>query len=126
MADQKRTLSLLHSVRAKLLLVLAVLSLPLLVVSLVQLNNYRRDLSERATVTARLEVAAAAGSLFSWLESHPAYAKNPSAIAPDEIEELYARLHRDTSSDSETLIAVFDAGGRAIKNSPAAGAGPSP
>ncbi|HYJ46324.1 MAG TPA: PAS domain-containing protein, partial [Pyrinomonadaceae bacterium] len=116
MAGQKRTLPLLHSVRAKLLLVLAVLSLPLLVVSLIQLNNYRRDLNEQASAAAGLEVTAAAGSLFSWLESHPAYARQANAIAADEIEALYSRLHRDTASDSETLIVVFDSQGQAIKN----------
>jgi len=46
MMRRQGKLSLLKSVRAKLLIVLAVLSLPLLVVSLIQLNNYRTDLNE--------------------------------------------------------------------------------
>jgi PAS domain S-box-containing protein len=110
-----RQLLLLRSVRAKLLLVLAVLSLPLLVVSLIQLNNYRTDLDAQAANTARIEATAAAGSLFSWLEDHPSYAARADAIPTTEAEALYARLHRDVASDTDTSIVVFDAEGRALK-----------
>jgi PAS domain S-box-containing protein len=103
-------------VRAKLLLVLAVLSLPLLVVSLIQFNSYRRDLDEQASTTARIETTAAAGSLLAWLEDHPSYVARTDAIPTAEAEALYARLHRDTASDAGTAIAVFDAQGRALKN----------
>jgi PAS domain S-box-containing protein len=120
-----RQLPLLRSVRAKLLLVLAVLSLPLLVVSLIQLNNYRTDLDEQAATTARIETTAAAGSLFSWLEDHPSYAAEAGAITPAEAEALYARLHRDTASDTQTAIVVFDARGRALKTSAAQATSPA-
>jgi uncharacterized protein involved in outer membrane biogenesis len=63
MSGQSSILPLLHSVRAKLLIVLAVLSLPLLVISLIQLNNYRVDLNEQTSATANLKATAAAGSL---------------------------------------------------------------
>jgi PAS domain S-box-containing protein len=96
--------------------VLAVLSLPLLVVSLIQFNNYRRDLDEQAASIARIETTAAAGSLFSWLEDHPAYATRAETIPAAEAQALYARLHRDTASDAETKIAVFDAQGQPLKN----------
>lgn len=111
------TLPLLRSVRAKLLLVLAVLSLPLLVVSLIQFNNYRRDLDGQAATIARIETTAAAGSLFSWLEDHPSYAARAETIPTAEAQALYARLHRDTAaSEAETTIAVFDAQGQPLKN----------
>lgn len=106
----------LHSVRAKLLIVLAVLSLPLLVVSLIQLNNYRLDLNEQAAATARIETTAAAGVLLSWLEDHQSYADKPGEISPAEVSALYSRLRRDTASDADTVIAVFDAHGQPVKN----------
>lgn len=109
------TLPLLRSVRAKLLLVLAVLSLPLLVVSLIQLNNYRRDLDEQASAIARIETSAAAISLFSWLEDHPSYIANAESVPAAQASALYARLQRDTASDPQTAIAVYDAEGRALR-----------
>jgi len=116
MSGQSSILPLLHSVRAKLLIVLAVLSLPLLVISLIQLNNYRVDLNEQASATANLKATAAAGSLFSWLENHPTILKQGEALSSAEIETLYSRLRRDTASENDTPIVVFDAQGRAIKN----------
>jgi PAS domain S-box-containing protein len=110
-----KTLPFLRSVRAKLLLVLAVLSLPLLVVSLIQLNNYRTDLDEQAATTARIETTAAAGSLFSWLETHPSYLARTDALLASESDALYARLYRDTGADSQTAIAIYNAEGRALK-----------
>ena len=115
---------LMHSVRAKLLIVLAALSLPLLIVSLIQLNNYGRDLDEQAAQAARLETTAAAGTLLSWLDSHPSYAKQTSGLSSGEIEALYSQLRRNTASDAETLIAVFDAQGELIGNPSATGAVP--
>ncbi|HKR01317.1 MAG TPA: HAMP domain-containing protein, partial [Pyrinomonadaceae bacterium] len=102
--------------RAKLLLVLAVLSLPLLVVSLIQLNSYRQGLDEQAAATARIETTAAAGALFSWLEDHPSYVARAEAVPPAEAQALYARLHRDSGTDAGTAIAIFDSAGRALKN----------
>jgi hypothetical protein len=125
MRPGSKQLPLLRSVRAKLLLVLAVLSLPLLVVSLIQLNNYRRDLDEQTATTARLETTAAAGSLLSWLESHPSYVARAEAASTAEVDALYARLYRDTAADAQTAIAVFDAQGRALKPSTARTAFPS-
>src|SRR5436305_1809149 len=125
MPGQSRALPLLHSVRAKLLIVLAVLSTPLLVVSLIQLNNYRLDLNEQVSATASLKATAAGGSLFSWLESHPSAAKKGSELSSTDIETLYSRLRRDTASDAETSIIVFDSQGRAISNQSLTGAIPS-
>lgn len=111
-----RALPLLNSVRAKLLIVLAVLSLPLLVVSLIQLNNYRTDLNGQASTTARIETTAATGSLLSWLENHQAYVAQSNLVTPAEAQALYARLRRDTASDADTLITIFDAQGQVVKN----------
>lgn len=116
MTRQSGVLPFLQSVRAKLLIVLAVLSLPLLVVSLVQLNNYRIDLNEQASATASLKATAAAGSFFSWLESHPSAEKQGSGLSSADAEALYARLRRDTSSNLETAIAIFDSQGHAVQN----------
>ena len=66
-------------VRTRLLLLLAVLSLPLLIVGLYQLYSYRKSLSEQSAAIARTEAEAAAGALESWIESNPAQAANPRA-----------------------------------------------
>ena len=107
---------LLRSVRAKLLLVLAVLSLPLLVVSLIQLNNYRRDLNEQSVASARVKMMAAASALSSWLKEHSAYSARAELAPAEEAQKFYASLQRDAILDSETTIAVFDHQGNALKN----------
>ncbi|HKQ50955.1 MAG TPA: HAMP domain-containing protein, partial [Pyrinomonadaceae bacterium] len=116
---------MLKSVRAKLLLLLAVLSLPLLVVSLVQLRDYRQHLDEQAAVTAHIETDAAAGSLSSWLESHPSYAKSAASIPAAEAQELHARLSRDAGSQVGTAIVVFDPQGHVLNNSAAQSPAPA-
>ncbi|MBD0325195.1 MAG: PAS domain-containing protein [Pyrinomonadaceae bacterium] len=121
MMKHGRAIPFLRSVRAKLLLMLALLSLPLLVISLLQLNNYRRDLNEQAAAVARIESLAAAGTLTSWLEDHPAHATRGDMIAPTEALALTARLRQHAAADNETAIAVFDPQGRALKGSIAPG-----
>lgn len=121
MTRQSRTTPFLRSVRAKLLLILALLSLPLLVISLLQLNSYRRDLNEQAAAIARIESAAAAGTLSSWLESRPSYVARGDAVPPAEALSLMSRLRQHAAVDTETTIAVFDAQGRALKGSLAPG-----
>jgi PAS domain S-box-containing protein len=117
---------MLKSVRAKLLLLLAVLSLPLLVVSLIQLRNYRRDLDEQAAATARIETNAAAGFLFSWLEDHPSYVKRSSDVPAREAQALYSRLERDAGGHAGTAIAIFDAEGQPLANASARAPAPPP
>jgi PAS domain S-box-containing protein len=117
MMKHGRATPFLRSVRAKLLLMLALLSLPLLVISLLQLNSYRRDLNEQAAAIARIESQAAAGTLTSWLEDHPAYTTRGDMIAPAEALALTARLRQHAAADTETAIAVFDPQGRALKGS---------
>lgn len=121
MTRQGRNIPYLRSVRAKLLLMLALLSLPLLVISLLQLNNYRRDLNEQAAAIARIEASAAAGTLGSWLETHTAFAARGDAVPPAEALSLSARLRQHAAVDTETAIAVFDLQGRAMKGALAPG-----
>src|ERR1051325_11110592 len=72
-------------VRAKLLLMLGVLSLPLLIVGLYQLHTYRSSLGEQSAAIARAEAEAAASALESWIESHPAQAAEPDKLSSASI-----------------------------------------
>jgi PAS domain S-box-containing protein len=103
-----------RSVRAKLLLMLAALSLPLLVISLIQLNNYRANLNEQAAAIARIETAAAAGALTSWLERTPSRAFGSASLTPQDTTELYQRLREQAAPGAGTVIAVFDREGRPL------------
>ena len=98
-----------RSVRAKLLLMLAALSLPLLVISLIQLNNYRSNLNEQAATIAHIETAAASGALNTWLETRPQTASGANALTPAEVQELYQRLLQHAVPGAGIVISVFDA-----------------
>jgi PAS domain S-box-containing protein len=101
-------------VRTKLLVMLAVLSLPLLIISLVQLHKYRESLNEQSATLARVEAAAAAGMLESWAEARPRLAAG-AELSPGEAGELYARLaRREARQGSQTVFVVFDQRGRAV------------
>jgi PAS domain S-box-containing protein len=104
-------------IRTKLLAMLAVLSLPLLIVSLVQYRSYRRTLNEQVAAIARIESAAFAGGLESWLESHPEVVSAENASSPGEIEAIFTRLDRHAPSVTHTTVAVFDARQRALSTS---------
>ena len=101
-------------VRTKLLLMLGVLSLPLLLVGLYQLHTYRWSLGVQAAAIARAEAEAAAPALESWIESHPAQAAEPDKLSPSDARELYSRLTRRAQPGSKSVIAVYDAQGRAV------------
>jgi hypothetical protein len=68
---------------------LAVLSLPLLIVGLYQLYSYRASLNDQSAAVARAEADAAAGALESWIESHPARAGDPQTLTASESRELF-------------------------------------
>src|ERR1051325_7057168 len=104
-------------VRTKLLLMLGVLSLPLLIVGLYQLHTYRSSLGEQSAAIARAEAEAAASALESWIESHPAQAAEPDKLSSADARELYTRLTRRARHASQTVIAVYDAQGRADRKS---------
>ncbi|HEX9918195.1 MAG TPA: hypothetical protein VGA87_03455, partial [Pyrinomonadaceae bacterium] len=81
-------------VRTKLLVMLAVLSLPLLIISLFQLDSYQKSLIEQAGTIARIKAVAAEGALEAWLENRPAAVAQGATLAPKSIAELYARLRQ--------------------------------
>jgi len=106
--------SFLRSVRAKLLLMLVALSLPLLIVSLHQLRNYRDSLDTQAKTIAHIETAAAAGALASWLEDNPSIAARSDTTTPIEAHELHELLQKSMSPSAGTDVAIFDAEGKSV------------
>ncbi|HVF57480.1 MAG TPA: ATP-binding protein [Pyrinomonadaceae bacterium] len=102
-------------VRTKLLVMLAVLSLPLLIISLIQLHSYQKSLNDQATTIARIETTAAAGALEAWVEDRAdALQSGASALSPAEAADIYARVRRQSTAGSDTAITVFDGKGRAL------------
>src|SRR5205085_2162645 len=103
-------------IRTKLLALLALLSLPLLIVSLLQLNSYRGSLIEQSTALARIETTAAEGALDSWLEAHPQSARTGAALAPTLAAELYAKLRQQATPGADAALVVRDARGEVVPN----------
>jgi PAS domain S-box-containing protein len=103
-------------VRGKLLLILAVLSLPLLIISLIQLSNYRSTLDQQAQTITRIQLSAAAGTLNSFLEDHPLQARGTSPLSPSEIDDLRERLKSHVAPASGTAIAVYDSKGQPVSS----------
>ncbi|HEY0003233.1 MAG TPA: ATP-binding protein [Pyrinomonadaceae bacterium] len=111
---KRRAIPFLRSVRAKLLLMLAVLSLPLLLISLYQLNNYRRSLNNQAATIAHIQSSAAAGALTAWLEDHTSYLTGAPSVSSTDTLDLHKRLLQSMSPDAGTGIFIFDAQGRPV------------
>ncbi|MFL6207395.1 MAG: ATP-binding protein [Pyrinomonadaceae bacterium] len=107
-------------VRTKLLVLLALLSLPLLIVSLFQLNSYRQSLIEQSTTLARIETAAAEGALDSWLEAHPQSARTGATLAAGPAADLYAKLRQQLAPGADAALVVRDARGEVVPNPAAA------
>ena len=107
-------------IRTKLLVLLALLSLPLLIVSLLQLNSYRRSLGEQSTTLARIETAAAEGALDSWLEAHPQSARTGAALSAGPASDLYAKLRQQLAPGADAALVVRDARGEIVPNPVAA------
>ncbi|MCA1557447.1 MAG: hypothetical protein LC731_02780, partial [Acidobacteria bacterium] len=104
----------MNSVRIRLLVMLAVLSLPLLIISLMQLNNYRRSLQHQDETIARIESTAASSILAEWLESHPEAIGRHYVLSRAESDELYRSFQQRLAPDAGTLIYVFDVGGNIV------------
>jgi signal transduction histidine kinase len=116
---------ILLDVRTKLLVMLAVLSLPLLIISLIQLRGYRQSTYEQATTIAHLKSVAATGALESWLETHPdALRQGAAALDAQRAAELYARLRQHVSPDDDSSFVVFDARGEVVHDPSATNAVP--
>jgi len=101
-------------IRTKLLAMLALLSLPLLIISLLQLRSYQKSLNEQSATIARIESEAAASALETWVENHPAETASPAGLSAEDADELFARLRRRTTPGMSVAIAVFDAQGRPV------------
>ena len=93
---------------------LAVLSLPLLIVGLYQLQSYRGSLNDQSAAVARAEADAAAGALESWIEAHPARASDPQTLTASESRELFTRLTRRARPGAQAAVAVYDAEGHPV------------
>ncbi len=113
-------------VRTKLLVMLALLSLPVLVLSIIQLRSHQRSITEQATLLTRIETAAAGGALLSWLEDHPEYAGQEMPLAQAPASDLYRRIQQQASLDEHAVIAVINAWGRTVENNTAASPLPVP
>ncbi|HEX8474934.1 MAG TPA: ATP-binding protein [Pyrinomonadaceae bacterium] len=114
--EPQRPTGLIFDVRAKLLVMLALLSLPLLIISLVQLRSYQRTLNEQAVTIARIETAAAASSLESWIEANRPLAEQPAELTPAIARELYGRLQKHSAMRNDATIIVLDAHGHIVPN----------
>ena len=93
---------------------LAVLSLPLLIVGLYQLHSYRASLNDQSAAVARAEADAAAGALESWIETHPERASDTLTLTASESRELFTRLTRRARPGTQAAVAVYDAEGHAV------------
>ena len=107
---------IIFDVRTKLLVMLAVLSLPLLIVSLVHLASYQRNLNEQARAIARIETAAAAAALEDWLQHNRPLAEQFLPLDPEAARSLYARLQKHAAPAGDAALTVFDARGQAVPN----------
>jgi PAS domain S-box-containing protein len=105
-------------VRARLLLILGVLSLPVLIVSLLQLHSYQRSIAEQSASIARIEAEAAATTLESWATERSIGATNAQALSKADADELHARLARLATAGGQTSITVFDAAGHPLALQP--------
>jgi signal transduction histidine kinase len=102
-------------VRTKLLTMLIVLSLPMFIISLFQLERYQQNLNEQAATIARIKAIAAGGALDAWLENRPTAIAEGASLAPREATELYARLRQHASPNADASLLVFDAKGQRVQ-----------
>lgn len=113
-------------VRSRMLLMLAMLSLPLLIISLLQLYYYRISLDERTREVAGAEALAAAATLAAWLDDHPQSATLPASLSKSDVTDLFRQLELHTSAGRDTALSVIDAEGAVITNPLTAGIFPNP
>ncbi|MEJ7617785.1 MAG: ATP-binding protein [Pyrinomonadaceae bacterium] len=93
------------SVRAKLLVVLALLSLPLLIVSLIQLKYYRESLSEQEVRVARAKLNATTAFLETWLrDNSPQLSDSPN----EALQRLQEQLRDYFLLDQEAAVTIYD------------------
>ena len=100
-------------VRTKLLVMLALLSLPLLIISLIQLHSYQRNLNEQEGMFGRLETAAAVSALESWLEDHETL-RAEETLPSDAARDLYERLQKYAPPGSGIAMTVINTRGQVV------------
>ena len=111
--ETRSSLGVMRSIQAKLLVMLAVLSLPLLVVSLLQLDRYQRGMNEQAGAVARAESRAAVIALEAWLAAHTDVS-DASDLTAEQSEDLYATMLRRVPLEVGARLVVRDARGRVV------------
>jgi PAS domain S-box-containing protein len=111
-----RGTSIMRSVQAKLLVLLVVLSLPLLVVSLLQIRDHGREAVREATTISDLQSAIAAVTLNDWLEDRFGSTAPQTITEHDATRSLYAHIYDNITPAADTAIAVIDAEGRIVAN----------
>lgn len=103
----------MQSVRARLLITLVMLSLPLLIVSLLQINRHRQNLAEQGRIIVQLTTAAAASTLEIWLDDHRDKLADES-FSQREITGLYATLQQQLPAETEATVVVLDPHGQPL------------
>jgi PAS domain S-box-containing protein len=117
MRPGRETPPITSSIRAKLLVMLAVLSLPLLIISLYQLNNYRSNFKEHTANITHIKARTTASTLALWLENHKERdLKSEGNIYQNRLS-LYNYLKKQIGFDSDTALVIFDAQGQPISSS---------
>jgi len=106
----------IQGVRSRMLLMLTALSLPLLIISLLQFNYYRSSLNDKTATIANVEATAAAAALTSWLSEHPVYTNQLSSLSNADALDLIRRLDQRTTPVPDMTLTIFDREGRAIGN----------
>src|SRR5687767_15229214 len=100
----------IQGVRSRLLLLLVALSLPLLIISLLQLNYYRSTLNHKTATIADVEANTAVLTLSSWLTEHLAYRHQSGALSEADKIDLIQRLDQRLTSAPDIAVTVFEIG----------------
>ncbi len=101
-------------VRTKLLVLLALVSLPLFLISLYQVNSYQRNLNEQTETITRVEANAAAGALEAWLDYNPQYVAGADTLPAQVAADLHSRILQQSTPGTGAAIAVRDAAGHVL------------
>lgn len=112
--NTRRSFGIMRSIQAKLLTMLAVLSLPLLIVSLLQLDRYRNSMNEQASLIAQAEARAASFALENWLDDNASFNSSDIPLPLALQSDLYARLLRQSQLDPKSRLVVRDSRGRVL------------
>ena len=107
----RRRLPFTRSVRAKLLVILAALSLPLLLISFIELSSFHQSLRQQAATVARMQSVATAEALASWLDANM---PDDQPLTPAAASAIYQYLHARTPPEEGVAMLVIDAQGHIV------------